>query len=195
MSWAWGDRTTRMSAVDSSRRELLGPVVGRPHHHEGAAMSQKLRSRLEACLGSLLGIPFSRCLVLNSFRLDFGAESDPQGERYLWIEPPWRLMAGGRFVVGSRDCPWHEDYEDKQEHSQAYAEWSAPFMGWGMVSISGFRLGNPVPDLSLTFSSGHTLETFNSSEEEYSWYYREVASRRVMEAFGSGITRRLHRGP
>ena len=129
-------------------------------------MHQELRSRLESSLGSLRGIPCYRCLALNSIKLTFGSEADPEGERYLWIEPPWRLMAGGRFVVGSQDCPDHEDYEVEQEYTEAFDEWAAPFMGWGEAVITDFHLGAPVPDLSLTFSSGQTIETFNRSSEQ-----------------------------
>ena len=53
---------------------------------------------------------------MNSIKFSFGSESDPEGEQYLWIEPPWRLMAGGRFVMGSQDCPDHEDYEVERGH-------------------------------------------------------------------------------
>src|SRR4051794_8272761 len=114
-------------------------------------MSQELRSRLEASLGSLRGILCFRCLALNSIKFSFGSESDPESERYLWIEPPWRLLAGGRFVMGSQDCPVHEEYEVKQEYTEAFNEWAAPFEGWGKAVITDFHLGEPVPDLSLTF--------------------------------------------
>jgi hypothetical protein len=150
-------------------------------------MSERLRSRLEAALGSLLGLPCSRCLALNSIELDFGSESGPEGGRYLWIEPPWRLLAGGRFVMGSQDCPDHEDHEVEQGYSEAFDEWAAPFKGWGEAVITDFHLGHPVPDLSLTFSSGQSVETFNRSGKQYSWYYRETASGRVIEAYASGL--------
>ena len=142
-------------------------------------MSQELRSRLEASLGSLLSIPCSRCLALNPIKLGFSSESDPQGERYLWIEPP--------FVAGSQGCPDHEEYEVEQEETEAFDEWSAPFQGWGEAVITEFRLAYSVPDLSLTFSSGHTIETFNRSENDYSWYYREIASGFVIEAYASDL--------
>src|SRR3954464_4355097 len=89
---------------------------------EEVAMSQELRSRLEASLGSLRGIPCYRCLALNSIKLTFGSEGEPESERYLWIEPPWRLMGGVRFVMGSQDCPDHEAYEVEQEYTDAFDE-------------------------------------------------------------------------
>ena len=184
------DEENRIYGLDPERYDeddCAGPIPHPIPIHEEPAMSQELRSRLEAALGSLPGIPCSRCLALNSIKLSFGSGSDPQGERYLWIEPPWRMTVGGRFVMGSQDCPDHEDFEVEQEYSEAFDEWAAPFKGWGAAAISEFHLGHPVPDLSLGFSSGQTIETFNRSGKQYSWYYREVASGLVIEAYASGI--------
>lgn len=152
-----------------------------------AEMTKEPRARLEACLDPLRNVYCFRCLAGNSISLRFGSEDVPESERYIWIEPPWRLMESGRFVMGSQDCPDHEEFESKEDEAEAFNEWAAPFKGLGQVVITGFTLGDPVPDLAITFSSGHVLETFNRSRKDYSWYYREIMSGLVIEAYASGL--------
>lgn len=83
-------------------------------------MAKDALPALAEALRSLVATRCVRTLAGNSIALRFGFQDDPEGTCYLWIVPPWRLMLGDGFVMGSADCPSHDDYESREDYSRAF---------------------------------------------------------------------------
>src|SRR5687767_220647 len=148
---------------------------------------------LAAALRSLVGTPSELLLATNSIRLRFDFRSSPKGRAYIWIDPPWRLTAGGSVRAGSNDYPARGGAEDEEVSRSMLEAWCAHFDGLDGAALAEVSVGQGYPDLCLRFASGHRIETFSHGGPGCWWYYKDRATGEVFEAGASGISRELDR--
>lgn len=144
------------------------------------------RDRLVVALRSCFGTPHEFLLATNSIRIRFDVERHPKGRAYVWIDPPWLLLAGGTIVTTSGDCPTLDD-EDKETSRQSWRSWCAHFDPLDHTSLAEVSVGLDHPDLRLGFASGHCIETFSTGGPGCWWYYRDCVTGEVFEAGRWGI--------
>ena len=90
--------------------------------------------------------------------------------------------------MGSFDCPDHDAYESEEEYSRDAKKWGESFSAMGRTVVTGFVVGEVMPDLVVHFASGHRLETFGNSGADYWWYFSDTASGEMYEASAAGVT-------
>lgn len=66
-------------------------------------MSKRDWKRDGALVRGLFGLPLTCALPTNSIKL----MADPEEHRrsFVWIDPPWQLLKGDRFITGAADYP------------------------------------------------------------------------------------------
>jgi hypothetical protein len=146
---------------------------------------------LAEALRSLVGVPCQRSLATNSLMLRFDFREREKGRAYIWIDPPWRLTAGGIFVTGSADWPVWDGVEEPEVNRPLWESWCGLFDPLNATTLAEAVVGSPLPDLRLRFASGHEIEVFGSRGNDYWWYYRDRLTGEVFEAGAGGITREL----
>jgi hypothetical protein len=139
-------------------------------------------------------MPCDLLLATNSIRLRFDFRTSPKGRAYIWIDPPWRLIAAGALRAGSNDYPTCDGVEDNEAKEASLAAWCAHFDGLDGASLAEVSLGHDYPDLWLGFESGHRIETFSYGGPHCWWYYKDCPTGEVFEAGAWGI-RRAFDGP
>jgi len=152
-----------------------------------------VRGAFTAALCSIVGMPCDLLLATNSIRLRFDFRSSPKGRAYIWIDPPWRLMADGTLRAGSNDYPVRDGAEDQEVYQSLLAAWWAHFDGLDGAPLAEACLGRDYPDLCLRFESGHRLETFSHGGPDCWWYYKDCATGQVFEAGAWGIRHQFDR--
>jgi hypothetical protein len=146
---------------------------------------------LAEVLRSLVGVPCHRSLATNSLKLLFDTRESEKGRGYIWIDPPWRLSRGGRFITGSADWPVWDGVEEPEVNRPLWEAWCALFDPLSDTTLTEAVVSEPLPDLRLRFASGHEVQTFGNSCNGCWWYYRDRVSGVVFEAGAAGVTREL----
>jgi hypothetical protein len=147
-----------------------------------------VHAELTAALRTLIGVDCQRTLAINSLKLHFDCDQSDRGRVYLWIDPPWRLSLNGEYVTGSADWPVWDGVQDKDHNQPLWQAWCALLDPLNRTTLVDVSVGVPVPDLRLDFETGHRLETFGNSNDEYWWYYRNRVTGEIFEAGPTGIS-------
>src|SRR5205823_4591166 len=121
----------------------------------------------------LVGMPCELFLATNSIRLRFDFRGSPKGRAYIWIDPPWRLMAGGACLAGSNDYPVQDGARDEEVYQTLIERWCAPFGPLDGAALAEAGVGSDYPDLGLRFGCGLRIETFSDGGQGCWWYYRD----------------------
>jgi hypothetical protein len=101
-----------------------------------------------AIVDALVGDRCERSLATNSIKLRFGADQDPRGGRYIWIDPPWTFWEGDREITSSfaydaaRFHAWSEVFQPLD--STVLEAWEEDGAGGSVfVFAHGYRLVVP----------------------------------------------------
>lgn len=113
--------------------------------------------------------------------------SDDNNKNYLWIEPPWRIRKGNRVIASSFSCPWHENFDTKEEYSAAFANWCETMKHLNELEIKRCILGQPVNDLVIEWTDGTVLEVFQVVQHEDNWYITSISERKYYRALPDKI--------
>jgi hypothetical protein len=146
-----------------------------------------VRAALLTALRSLVGVTCERSLAANSLKLRFGCVESDKGNAYIWIDPPWRLTLAGQLVTGSADWPGWDGVENPDVNRPLWEAWCALFDPLNRTTLVGVSVGPELPDLRLDFESGHSVETFGNSGDDYWWYYRDRTTGEICEAWAEGL--------
>jgi hypothetical protein len=146
---------------------------------------------LAEVLQSLVGAPCQYSLATNSLMFRFDFREREKGRAYIWIDPPWRLTVGGKFVTGSADWPVWDGVEEPDVNRPLWDTWCGLFDPLIATTLIEAVVGSPMPDLRLRFSSGHEIEVFGNCSDDCWWYYRDRLTGEVFEAGARGITYEL----
>jgi len=149
------------------------------------------REALVAALQSLVGTTCAKTLATNSIKLSFDFENNSRGRAYIWIDPPWRLIGKGSVITGSADWPVWDGRENPEVNEPLWQEWCSLFEALNATQLLSFSVADGCPDLCLHFESGHTIETFGNSRQDYWWYYSNRMTGDVFEASADGISHEL----
>lgn len=76
----------------------------------------------------LVGRECERTLAINTIKLRFGTESDPRGDSYIWVDPPWQLYSDEHLVTSS------DEYNES-----TFVEWSHLFDPLNSVRFTGYE--------------------------------------------------------
>ena len=144
---------------------------------------------LADALRSHVGLPIERSLATASLMLRFDFREREKGRAYLWIDPPWRLTLGGRFVTGRADWPRWDGVAEPGVNRPLWEAWCGLLDPINATTLAEAFVGEPMPDLRLRFASGHEVEVFGDSGRDYWWYYMDRVSGEVFEATPAGVTR------
>ena len=136
---------------------------------------------IPATLASLRG---SECI---NFRLIAGGSLilylqrelvDPSGltEWTLHIEPAWRIHHDTKPLMGSFDTPPDDNDVD---------QWLARLNKLRDQKIQDVLIGNPIRDLTISFTDGYSIQTFaHSINDGENWELRLADGRRLRMAPG-----------
>ena len=115
----------------------------------------------------LVGRECERTIAINTIKLRFGTESDPRGDSYIWVDPPWQLYSGKHLVTSS------DEYDES-----TFVEWGCLFDPLNNVRFTGYEPGESA--VVLSFENGyrivipHVGETRNDDDWYAHWYASEV---------------------
>ena len=152
-----------------------------------------VRDALTIALRSIVGMPCDLLLATNSIRLRFDFRSSPKGRAYIWIDPPWRLLAGGSLLAGSHDYPGLARRQGGEVNQSLLEAWCGHFGPLDGASLAEASVGPDYPDLCLRFEPGHRIETFSHGDPDCWWYYKDRVTGEVFEAGAWGIRHVLDR--
>ena len=138
-------------------------------------------------LRSLIGVACERSLATNSLKLRFDCLQSDKGRAYVWIDPAWRLTLAGRLVTGRADWPVWDGVENPEVNRPLWEAWCARFNPLNRTTLVGVSIDPRLPDLRLDFETGHSIETFGNSGDDYWWYYRDLTTGEVYEAWAEGL--------
>jgi hypothetical protein len=145
------------------------------------------RAGVLTALGSLIGVACERSLATNSLKLRFDCVQSDKRRVYVWMDPPWRLRLGGQLVTGSADWPVWDGVENPEVNRPLWEAWCGLLDPLNRTRLVGVSVGPQLPDLRLDFETGHIVETFGNSGDDYWWYYRNSTTGEVYEAWGDGL--------
>ena len=122
---------------------------------------------------SLIGQECERTVATNTIKLRFGTASDPRGESYIWIDPPWMLKLGDMSITSS------DHYSD-----ESFADWSNLLDPLNRVVLSGWSVGTG--ETTFTFANGFTIvvpdsDDVRESDRWYAHWYAVHTDRRTRE--------------
>lgn len=104
----------------------------------------------------------------------------------IWIDPPWRFLSNKKPILSSIDCPWHGDFETKEEYKQSFHDWCKR-IGEPVKRISKSFIIDKPNDLYIEFEDGSEVQVFVSEPEEESWYYYDRITAQYLTVSGQGI--------
>lgn len=120
----------------------------------------------------------------NSLKFHSNDDSD---KNYLWIEPPWRIVRESTVIASSFTCPWHEDFQTKEDYSKAFNEWCETMRYLNQLEIKEHSVKKPLNDLVIKWTDGTTLEVFQKGEQGDSWYIADKTNKKYFLALPGRI--------
>ena len=123
---------------------------------------------------SLIVRECERTLATNTIKLLFGTASDPRGDSYIWIDPPWMLKAGDIPITSS------DDYSD-----ETFAAWSRRFDPLNRVVLSGWFVS--ATETTFTFANGYVIIVPDGDgvRDDGDWYAHWYAAQTDRKATGT----------
>jgi len=97
----------------------------------------------------------------------------------------------GRYVAGSADWPLWDGVEEPELNRPLWEAWCTLLDPLDTTTLVRARVGEPLPDLRLSFASGHEIEVFGNGGEGYWWYLRDRVTGEVFEAGAEGVVHEL----
>ena len=110
-SWFWDEWAARIP-VEGEGMPTKAVGMARAAEIEGGGRLSNASDGLASALTSLIGVPCKRLPGHRLLKLSFDFRHQAKGRAYIWIDPPWRLTNGRRFVAGSYDWPRWDGIED-----------------------------------------------------------------------------------
>ena len=145
---------------------------------------------VDSRLASLVGAVVTQATVSgNTLLLWIGAPPKSADAKCLWVNPPWRIERESGQLVGSADIPWTaNDFENEDAFRQEFNRVCALACAMQSSRIERASVLFLTTDLSMTFSNGLTLRSFDcKTGHDESWHLSDYRTMELFRVAPSGV--------
>jgi len=145
---------------------------------------------VQAKLTSLVGAHVTQATVSgNTLLLWVGAPPKKADAKCLWVNPPWRVETETGFLVGSADIPWTaDDFKSEDAFRSEFERVCNLACAMQSSIIERATALFLSTDLSITFSNGSTLRSFEcESGTDESWHLSDYSTMQLFRVAPCGV--------
>lgn len=128
---------------------------------------------LDTILKDIISLDAKFNFATNSISFLFEAKANGETNYRLWIEPFWRFVKNGELFLSSKTCPWHEDFDTKEDYKIAFHSWCDKVKHLKAIPIKSINRESSINDLIITWNDGTQLEVYQSNIEQEAWYIKD----------------------